>query len=459
MADGTQAVVLAAGQGTRMRSDLPKVLHPLGGRPLIDHVVDAATEATGSIPLVVISPEHTAVARALEGRAEIALQEHPRGSGDALRSVPAALRGTGPVLVLSGDVPLVRPETMQALLAEHAREGVACTLLAVVPDDPHGLGRIVRDARGRVVRVVEERDLSNSDGDYRECNAGVYVFDGARLWPALEQLRPDNAQGELYLTDVVALLAPAAALVTTDPSEALGINDRAQLARAEAVVRARTLDALMRGGVTVEDPATTYVDSGVVVGRDTVLRPMTVIRGATTLGIDCDVGPMAQLRDVRVGDRVHIGTSTIEESVIEDEVTIGQYARLRPGTTVRTQSYIGTHAELKNSSVGPRARLGHFCCVLDADLGADVNFSAGAITCNYDGESKSRTIIEDSVFVGSDCMLVAPVRIGAGAYLAAGSVITRDVPAGALAVERAEERVIKGWADRRRERTLRKEPA
>jgi bifunctional UDP-N-acetylglucosamine pyrophosphorylase/glucosamine-1-phosphate N-acetyltransferase len=278
----------------------------------------------------------------------------------------------------------------------------------------------------------------------------VYVFQGAALWPALEALPTDNAQGERYLTDVVAALAPAAVLVIDDLDESIGINDRRDLAAAEAVLRRRTLEELMLAGVTVEDPATTYVDATVEVGRDTVLRPMTVLRGSTRLGVGCEIGPMAQLRDVNGGDRVRIGASALEECDLDDDVVIGQYARVRAGTRLRRGVYLGTHAEVKNSDVGAHTQLSHFSCLLDSDVGEGVNFSAGAVTCNYDGEAKHRIVIEDSVFVGSDVMLIAPLHIGRGAYLAAGSVINKDVPAGALAVERGEQHNVPGWAERRR---------
>jgi bifunctional UDP-N-acetylglucosamine pyrophosphorylase/glucosamine-1-phosphate N-acetyltransferase len=433
-----------------MRSRTPKALHPLAGRPLLLHVISAATEATGRAPLVVVSPGQPEVAAALSGLATTAEQAEPRGTGDALRSVPAERRSTGPVLVLSGDTPLLRAQTLAALLRRQVETGAACVLLTVLPTDPRGLGRVVRAAGGAVARIVEERDLPPGEPAPAECNAGAYAFDGARLWPALDRLTSDNAQGEHYLTDVVELLGGGEAVVAADPEEALGVNDRRQLAAAEAVFKRRTLDALMLAGVTVEDPATTYVDPEVRVGRDSVLLPMTVLRGATTLGEGCVVGPMAQLRDVRAGDRVRIGASALEECELGDDVVVGQYNRLRPGTTLDAGVYVGTHAEVKNSRVGPGSHISHFSCVLDSDVGSDVNVGAGTVTCNYDGVAKHRTVIGDGAFIGTDASLVAPVRVGAGAYVAAGSVITRDVPDGALAVERSRQTVVERWAERRR---------
>jgi bifunctional UDP-N-acetylglucosamine pyrophosphorylase/glucosamine-1-phosphate N-acetyltransferase len=433
-----------------MRSLTPKALHPLAGRPLLLHVVAAASEATGSPPLVVVSPGQPEVAAALAGLAGTAEQPRPRGTGDALRSVPPERRSRGPVLVLSGDTPLVRPETLAELLRRQAETGAACVLLSVLPADPRGLGRVVRAAGGAVVRIVEERDLPPGEPAPAECNAGAYAFDGARLWPALDRLTSDNAQGELYLTDVIEILGGGEAVVAADPEEALGVNDRCQLAVAEAVFKRRTLDALMLAGVTVEDPATTYVDPEVRVGRDSVLLPMTVLRGATTLGEGCVVGPMAQLRDVRAGDRVRIGASALEECELGDDVVVGHYNRLRPGTRLGAGVYVGTHAEVKNSHVGPGSHISHFSCVLDSDVGSDVNVGAGTVTCNYDGVAKHRTVVGDGAFIGTNTSLVAPVRVGAGAYVAAGSVITRDVPDGALAVERTRQTVVERWAERRR---------
>jgi bifunctional UDP-N-acetylglucosamine pyrophosphorylase/glucosamine-1-phosphate N-acetyltransferase len=446
-----RAIVLAAGQGTRMRSRKPKVLHPVAGRPMLLHVLEEMLAATGRPPLVVVSPAQPEVAEAVRGHAEPALQSAPRGTGDAVRSVPAELREDGPIVVTYGDLPLLRAETVRSLLRTHAATGAACVLLSVVPDDPAGLGRVVRDPAGHVERIVEERDLGRGPVP-AECNAGVYVFTGARLWPALEGLSADNAQGELYLTDVVAALAPdVEAVLAADPEEALGVNDRLQLATAEAVVRRRLLEALMLAGVTVEDPATTYVDWGVRVGPDTVLRPMTSLRGATTVGRDCRIGPMAVLRDTRAGDRVAVGASVIEEAELADDVEIGHFNRVRPGSILATGVSLGTHAEVKNSRVGAGSRINHFACVLDSDVGSGVNVGAGTVTCNFDGSEKHRTVIGDGVFVGSNSTLVAPVRIDRDAYIAAASIVTHDVPERALAVGRARQRNVERWRDRARE--------
>jgi bifunctional UDP-N-acetylglucosamine pyrophosphorylase / glucosamine-1-phosphate N-acetyltransferase len=418
---------------------------------LILHVVDAVARAGAGKPIVVVSPDQPAVARALDGLAVCVEQAAPAGTGDALRALPEALRSSGPVLVLSGDVPLIRPSTIERLLAVHADSEAACTLLSVVPEDPSGLGRIVRDANGRVQRIVDAGDLPRGVSSPPECNAGVYVFDGAALWPALARLGTDNAQHEYYLTDVIELLgAPVQAVQAEDPVEGLGINDRRQLALAEAALRRRVLDALMLEGVAIVDPDSTYVDATVSIGRDTVLHPMCFLSGETAIGDGCEIGPMAQLRDVRAGDHVKIGASHLEECTIGTGVTIGSYNRVRPGSVLESGVELGTHAEVKNSRIGSETRLGHFSCVLDSDVGKGVNIGAGTVTCNFDGRSKQRIVIGDGVFVGTNTTLVAPVRLGDRSYIGAGSFIDHDVPEDALAVGRARQRNIEGWTARRR---------
>jgi bifunctional UDP-N-acetylglucosamine pyrophosphorylase/glucosamine-1-phosphate N-acetyltransferase len=300
MGDGPRAVILAAGQGKRMRSAVPKVLHPIGGRPLILYVVEAARMATGAPPIVVIAAGETQVSDLLGDAAVCVEQPTPLGTGDALRSVPNSLRDEGPVLALVGDAPLIRPETLERLLAAHASSPRACTLLLGIPTDPSGLGRAVRDEAGHVLRIVEERDLTPDEPIPLESNGGIYVFDGAQLWPALDRLTSANAQGEYYLTDVIELLTgPIEAVVATDPDEFIFVNDRRQLAAAEAALRMRRLDALMLSGVTIEDPGSTYVDAGVSLGQDSVIHPMTTLRGTTVLGTGCEIGPMAVLDSVK----------------------------------------------------------------------------------------------------------------------------------------------------------------
>ena len=451
MADGPQVVILAAGQGTRMRSATPKVLHALGGRPLIDHVLDLAAAVGVRRPTVVVSPSQPAVAEHVAGRADIAEQQAPHGTGDAVRSVPEEHRQSGPVLVLSADVPLVRPQTVRRMLDAHQAARPAATLLTVVPEDPTGMGRVVRGDLDTVLSIVEERDIPAGATAPAECNAGVYVFEGSKLWAALEGLSSDNAQSELYLTDVVERFGgDSIAVLAAEAAEGLGINDRRQLAAAEAELRRRTLDTLMASGVTIEDPATTFIDASVRIGADSRILPMSVLRGGTRLGAGCVVGPMSQLRDVGGGDRVSIGSSQLEECELGDDVVIGAYCRVRPNSVLGSGVQLGTHAEVKNSRVGDATRISHFSCILDSDVGRDTNIGAGTVTCNYDGTAKYRTTIGDRVFVGTNTTLVAPVDIGDDAYIGAGSFVNADVPPGALAIGRARQRNIEGWTARHR---------
>jgi bifunctional UDP-N-acetylglucosamine pyrophosphorylase/glucosamine-1-phosphate N-acetyltransferase len=400
---------------------------------------------------VVVTASGDARLRDVLGDAAICVEQAaPLGTGDALRSVPEALRHPGSVMVLVGDAPLITAETLQRLMAAHASSPRACTLLLGVPTDPSGLGRVVRDDAGHVLRIVEERDLPPGEPVPMECNGGIYMFDGSQLWPALDRLTSANAQGELYLTDVIELLTgPVEALVAPDPDEFIFINDRRQLAAAEAALRRRTLDALMLSGVTIEDPATTYVEPSVQVGRDSVIHPMTTLTGSTQLGTECEIGPMAVLRDVRAGQGVVIGESRLEGCELGDGVRVGPYCRVRPNTVLASGVELGTHAEVKNSTVGAGTHISHFSCVLDSDVGEAVNIGAGTVTCNYDGEAKYRTTIGNRVFVGTNSTLVAPVRLGDGCYVGAGSFVDHDVPAGALAVGRSRQRNIEGWATRR----------
>ena len=437
-----------------MRSTLPKVLHPLAGRPLVAHVIDVATAVTGRRPVVVVSPGRPDVVAAIGQTADCVEQAEPRGTGDALRAVPEALRESGDVLVLSGDVPLVRAETLGRLLDRHRGSRAAATMLTAMPINPRGLGRVYRDPEtGRVVRTIEERDLPPGAVAPSEVGAGVYVFQGARLWPALARIGNENAQGEYYLPDVLPLLGGhVEAVLLDDPDEATGINDRVQLAGAEAVIRRRVLERLMMAGVTVEDPQTTYVDATVRIGRDTVIRPMSTVRGDSVIGERCEIGPLAQLVDVRTGSDVRIGASHLEACELGNGVVIGSYNRVRPGTMLGAGVSLGTHAEVKNSRVGTGSRVGHFSCVLDSIVGEGVNVGAGTVTCNYDGDGKHRTVIGDGAFVGSNSTLVAPVTVGDDAYVAAGSLVNEDVPDGALAVGRGRQRNVPGWTARRRAR-------
>lgn len=398
-----------------MRSRTPKVLHPLCGRPMIDLVLDACLAAgVESVVAVVSQPE---VAAHLKGRCEVVFQAEQRGTGHALAQVPAERLAAGDVMVLNGDSPLVRGETIARVVAAH-REGGARATLATVEDPTRPDGRVLRAADGSLDRIIEHRDAGEEVRGVTEVNVGLYCFDGAALVEALGRLGPSNAAGELYLTDVFRHLRPARLVMLGDAEEAVGINDRVQLARADAALRRRLLDALMRSGVTVRDPVSTFVDVGVRVGQDTVLEPFTVLRGVTEIGMGCRIGPFVWIEDGTVGD----GSDC------------GPFSKLRPGTVIAEKVHIGSFAELVRSSVGPRSAVPHVSYLGDTTVGADVNIGAGTITANYDGSRKNATVIEDGCFVGVDTMFVAPRRMGRGARTGAGAVVTKDIPAGAVAV-------------------------
>jgi bifunctional UDP-N-acetylglucosamine pyrophosphorylase/glucosamine-1-phosphate N-acetyltransferase len=456
----TWAVVLAAGEGKRMRSGQPKILHLLGGRPLVRYPVDLVREAGVAGTVVVVAPGAGAVRAALaDTGVTFVEQPEPRGTGDALLHARVAVPATATeLLLLYGDVPLLSAETLGALLARHRARRAAATMLTFVPADPAGYGRVLRSRDGRVRAIVEERDATPAERRGRECNSGIYCFDPRRLWPALEAVgrrARQNAQGELYLTDVIGQLARGGrrveAVWVADPREVAGVNDRRQLASLEALLRARTLDGLMAAGVAVVDPAVTYVDASVTVGRDTVLHPGVRLAGRTAIGERCVIGMGCQLTDTALGDGVMLlPYCVLDGSRVEDEATLGPFARLRPGTLVERGADIGNFIEIKQATIGRGVKAHHVGYIGDATVGEGANIGAGTITCNYDGVRKHRTRIGARAFVGTHASLVAPLTIGDDAYVGAGSVITKDVPAGALAVERAPQLVKKDWARRRR---------
>jgi bifunctional UDP-N-acetylglucosamine pyrophosphorylase/glucosamine-1-phosphate N-acetyltransferase len=358
--------------------------------------------------------------------------------------------------VLYADAPLLRGETLRALVAEHEKSRAAVTLLTAKLDDPTGYGRIVRARTGIFRDIVEEKDATDEQRDIKEINSGVYVFSGRELWPALLKLENKNRAGEYYLTDIVRVIkGKVQTLTVQDGDEILGINDRRQLAEAERLMRTRILDALMVKGVTITDPVATFIDADVQVGRDTVVLPFTFISGESSIGEDCVIGPFAQIRDSIIGDSCRIERAHLEKATLATNVHVGPFSRLRPGSVLDDGVRVGTHAEIKNSHIGAGTAIAHFSAVLDSDIGAGANIGAGTITANFDGIDKHRTEIGDRAQVGSDTILVAPVRVGDDAYTAAGSVITADVPAGSLAIERSEQKIVQGWTARRRGRRKR----
>jgi bifunctional UDP-N-acetylglucosamine pyrophosphorylase/glucosamine-1-phosphate N-acetyltransferase len=445
-----------------MRSGRPKILHLLGGQPLVWYPVALARDAGVAGSVVVVAPRAEAVRTALADLGpRFVEQPEPRGTGDALRRARPALPDSATeLLLLYGDVPLLARPTLDALLARHRASRAAATVLTFLPADPTGYGRIRRGRDGRVRAIVEERDATPTERRGRECNSGIYCFDPARLWPALEAVArpaPTNAQGEVYLTDVIAQLARRGrrieAVRVADPLEVAGVNDRRQLAALEGLLRSRTLAALMTAGVSIIDPAATYVDTTVVVGRDTVLHPGVRLAGRTAIGEACVIGTGSQLTDTTIGDRVTLRPyCVLDESQVEDDATLGPFARLRRGSRIGPGAEVGNFIEIKQATLGRRVKAHHVGYIGDATVGEGANIGAGTVTCNFDGLQKHPTRIGARAFVGTNSSLVAPLTIGDDAYVGAGSVITRDVPAGALAMERALQEIKEGWTERRRGR-------
>ena len=453
---GTAAVVLAAGRGTRFRSATSKVLHRAAGRTLLGHVLGALAPLGLEQVLVVVGPDaddvETEVAAwgtRLGVPVATVVQAEQRGTGDALDVALAALPAeVTRVLVLPGDTPLLRPETLAALLAIDPSEPLG--MITTEVDDPFGYGRVVRDGSGRVRAVVEERDADPDERSIREINAGMYVFDRAIVTPLVAALGSDNAQGERYLTDVVAGLASSGAgtglAVVAPAQEIAGVNDRVQLAEASTVLRHRHLDRLMREGVSVVDPAHTYVDVDVQVGEESVLLPGTILEGSTTVGEAAVIGPSSHLTDCTVGDRAVVHSTRADGASIGTDVEVGPFAHLRPGTVLEARARVGAFVQTKNATVGEGAKVPHLAYVGDADVGAGANVACGVVTVNYDGRAKHRTTIGEGAFVGCGTMLVAPVAVGDRAFVGAGSTITEDVPPEALAIARARQVTKEGRA-------------
>ncbi len=450
---GTVGVVLAAGHGKRMRSDLLKVLHPVGGVPMVALVLDALREAGVGRVIAVVGHQREAVRQLLGDRVEYAVQERQLGTGHALLQARPLIDDGADAVVLYGDTPLLTPETLARLIRVHREREAAATLLTVTVEDPRGYGRIVRDAAGRFERIVEEADAGPAEKAIREVNPGIYCFRAGPLFAALERVRPDNAQGEYYLVDVIPDLLAGGfrveTVLTEEPLEVQGVNTRRDLARAEAALRERVLNRLMDSGVTVVDPATTYVSPRARVGRDTVLAPFTVIEGETEVGRGCRLGPGAHITGCRLGDGVRVWHSVLEESQVADGVTIGPFSHLRAGSRLEPGVQVGNFAEVKNSHLGAGTKVHHHSYIGDAVIGSRVNIGAGVVTVNYDGVAKHPTHIGDGAFIGCNANLVAPVRVADGGYVAAGSTINQDVPPGALAIARARQENKQGWVEKR----------
>lgn len=465
------AIILAAGAGTRMKSKKPKVAHCILGRPLVQWVCHAAKDAGVDKLVAVVGHKKEQVIPLVEEDCDIVIQQQQAGTADAVMTglSAEALEGfEGSVVILSGDSPLITSDTIKALIDAREQSGAACALLTMELEDPFGYGRIIRSSSisdqsvacdgeyesSRVLRIVEQKDGSEEELLITECNSGFYCFDAALLREALRSVSTDNAQGEYYLTDVAEILGKSGylciAVKAEDPEECLGVNSRVQLSVATTILQSRINVKWMKEGVTMVSPVQTWIGPDVELSEDVELLPNVALLGKTTVGTDCVIGPDSRLTDTQVGERCIIDETVAVEAIIEDDATCGPRAYLRPGAHLMKGSKAGTHVEIKKSVIDEGAKVPHLSYIGDAHIGKDVNLGAGTITCNYDGQNKHHTEVGDNTFVGSDTMLVAPVNIGSDVVIGAGSVITKDIPDGSLAVARSRERIIDDWARRKK---------
>ena len=448
--------ILAAGKGTRMKSARPKVLHHVAGRPMVDYVMRAAQSLSPRTTTVVVGHMKELLCQGLGHYPDLSFvtQEPQLGTGHALLQTASVLEGqSGFVLLLSGDVPLLKRHTLAELVKKHQETNAAATVLTALVDQPYGYGRIVR-VKGRISRIVEERDASPAQRTIKEINSGVYVFALAPLFEALRGLATANAQGEYYLTDLISTYRRRRRTVETvvleDPNEIRGINGRSELAEASRIVRQKKNEELMAAGVTIEDPATTYIDDDVLIGADTVIHPGVHLEGKTQIGQACEIHAGVRIINSVLDDRVTVQNfCVINGGRLGTGVTVGPFAHVRPETELRESVHIGNFVELKKSVLGKGTKAGHLSYLGDAVIGEGVNVGAGTITCNYDGKQKNQTTIEDGAFIGSDTQLVAPVTVGKGAYVGSGSTVRENVPAGALAVSAGKQRNIDGWVEKK----------
>jgi bifunctional UDP-N-acetylglucosamine pyrophosphorylase/glucosamine-1-phosphate N-acetyltransferase len=457
-------VILAAGKGTRLKSRRPKVLHGIGGRPLLAHVVAAASKVVPADNIfAIIGYEADKVRAALESSGiGFVLQREQRGTGHAMMEAAEALKGFDHVLVLSGDVPLITGETIARVRDFHLGRGAAMTILTAEPTDPTGYGRIFRktadgNQTDEVARIVEQKALRNNEAEQREINSGIYAFAVGPLYAHIGKIGTDNAHGEYYLTDVVPLLDKAGekvvALRAEDSNEVLGVNTRMELAELDAKLRARKARELMLAGTTIFRPETCDIDEDVEIGTDTVIEPCVQLIGKTKIGADCRIRSYSVISNCEIGDKVLIRPGCmLEDSIVRDGADLGPYSHLRPGSDIGEGAHVGNFVETKKTRLGKRSKANHLTYLGDAEIGEGVNVGAGTITCNYDGTNKTKTIIDDGAFIGSDTTLVAPVRVGRNSYVAAATCVTEDVPEDALAIGRAPQANKEGWAKERRAR-------
>lgn len=438
------AVVLAAGQGTRMRSKLYKVLHPVCGKPMVQHVVDQVSKLKIDHIVTIIGHGAELVRTQLGEQSSYALQEEQLGTAHAVMQAQTLLEGKeGITLVACGDTPLIKAETMEALFKKHEESKAKATILTAYADDPTGYGRIIRNTDSHVEKIVEHKDASEEERKVREINTGTYCFDNKALFDALKKVSNENVQGEYYLPDVIEILKTSGEKVTAfstdDFEETLGVNDRVALSKAESILKKRINEYHMRNGVTIIDPNNTYIDSDVEIGQDTIIHPGTILLGTTSIGTDCIIGPNSEIKNCVIDAKTVIRHSVAHDSEIGAQVNIGPFAHIRPQSAIHDEVKIGNFVEIKKTVFGKGSKASHLSYIGDAEVGSDVNIGCGSITVNYDGKHKSLTKIEDNVFIGCNSNLVAPVTIGNGAYVAAGSTVTQDVPGDALAIARARQ--------------------
>jgi bifunctional UDP-N-acetylglucosamine pyrophosphorylase/glucosamine-1-phosphate N-acetyltransferase len=440
----SKTIILAAGEGSRMRSQKPKVLHQVCGENILNYVI-AVSEASGISEIgVIVGFQAEQVKESLSPQIATYFQPEQLGTGHAvLQALPFFEALQGNLIVLVGDAPLIRPETLTGLIMAHETGGYAATVLTAEFEEPTGYGRMIKNRSGELLKIVEEKDAAAAEKQIKEINSGMYCFDAQALILALAELKTDNVQGEYYLTDVIEILRKmgktAGTYVTPDPEDIQAINSRVQLAEAEAVMRKRINHKMMDAGVTIIDPATTYVGARVAVGQDTILYPGVILEGATAIGKDCVIGANSRLVDTKIGNNVTIQSSTILESSVDDYTNVGPYAYIRPGSQIGKHCKVGDFVEVKNSTMGDGAKASHLTYIGDGDVGENVNLGCGTVFVNYDGKKKYRTIVEKNAFVGCNTNLIAPVTVKEGAYIAAGSTITDDVPEDSLAIARARQ--------------------
>ncbi|HBY04175.1 MAG TPA: bifunctional UDP-N-acetylglucosamine diphosphorylase/glucosamine-1-phosphate N-acetyltransferase GlmU [Desulfotomaculum sp.] len=444
------AVILAAGKGTRMKSELPKVLHKICGRPMLDYVTESLNNAGIENITIVVGHRGDMVAKNLPGNISVVNQDPQLGTAHALLQAKERLEGfSGNLLVIGGDTPLITQSSLKNLLEYHENIGARATVLTAELIDPGNYGRVIRETSGRVLKIVEQRDASQEELAIREINTGIYVFSGEGLFEALSEIKNNNAQKEYYLTDLIEKYVkaelPVEAYKIKDAGEIMGINDRCQLAEVESNMRQRILTDLMLSGVTVIDPKNTYVDREVKVGQDTTILPFTIIEGRSSIGPNCTIGPGTHLIDVQVGTGAVIRNSIIMESLIGNNCNIGPFAYIRPGCVLEQEVKVGDFVELKKAKIGVKSKVPHLSYIGDTTMGSEVNIGAGTITCNYDGSNKWPTMIGNRAFVGSNTNFVAPVEIGSGAVIGAGSTITKNVPENTLSIARGRQKNIEGY--------------